>query len=319
MEISVQGGVHLLAIFDPVTNSAAIASVLGGVGFPAHHHGETDDKNGAAITRNSLLHVIEEVQRCGGIAIPAHVDAAKRLLRLSPGSRSCALEAAMVKQVLQKPGLLALEWKANSAAYPSIWDELKPNLNSVVGGDCHTFQDSTVPGSRYTWIKMATPCLEGLRLALLDGQGVSVRRRDDGDDFQPLKRPEHCIESIEIQGAQFMGRSKPAVLACMRMFADRLELYSPGAIPNTMTVESLPYRQAARNEAVTSLLAKCPVPDGDQGFTGRSAMTDKRGEGVQIILDNSERLSGKRPIFSLVDESELMLVIPAAQPVDVGQ
>ena len=42
----------------------------------------------------------------------------------------------------------------------------------------------------------------------------------------------------------------------LRMFADRLELYSPGMIPNTMTVDSLPYRQAARNEEITSLLAK---------------------------------------------------------------
>ena len=104
----------------------------------------------------------------------------------------------------------------------------------------------------------------------------------------------------------------------LRMFADRLELYSPGAIPNTMTVESLPYRQAARNEAITSLLAKCAVPEDGQDFTGRSAMMDKRGEGVQIILDSSERLSGKPPVFRLLDESELMLVIPAAQPADAG-
>jgi len=99
----------------------------------------------------------------------------------------------------------------------------------------------------------------------------------------------------------------------LRLFEDRLELYSPGAIPNTMTVESLPYRQAARNEAITSLLAKCSVPSGDQEFTGRSAMMDKRGEGVQIILDSSERLSGKRPVYRLIDESELLLVIPAAR------
>jgi predicted HTH transcriptional regulator len=102
----------------------------------------------------------------------------------------------------------------------------------------------------------------------------------------------------------------------LRLFANRLELYSPGAIPNTMTVESLPYRQAARNEAITSLLAKCPVPATDQTITVRSAMMDKRGEGVQIILDSSERLSGQRPVFSLVDESELRLVIPAACPAD---
>ena len=101
VEISVQGGVHLLAIFYQDASSTIIASVLGGVGFPAHLHGETDDKDGAAITCDSLLHVIEEVQRCGGIAIPAHVDdLGKGLLRLLPGSRSCVLEAAMVKRAL---------------------------------------------------------------------------------------------------------------------------------------------------------------------------------------------------------------------------
>ena len=31
-----------------------------------------------------------------------------------------------------------------------------------------------------------------------------------------------------------------------RLFADRFKLYSPGMIPCTMTVDSLPYRQAAR-------------------------------------------------------------------------
>ena len=64
----------------------------------------------------------------------------------------------------------------------------------------------------------------------------------------------------------------------LRLFSDRLELYSPGAIPNTMTVESLPYRQAARNEAIPSLLAQCPIPADDQVLTDRNAMMDKRGK-----------------------------------------
>ena len=98
----------------------------------------------------------------------------------------------------------------------------------------------------------------------------------------------------------------------LRMFADRLELYSPGAIPNTMTVESLPYRQAARNEAITSLLAKCSVPETDRADTGRSAMMDKRGEGVQLIISRTEQLSGQTPVFRLIDESELLLTIPGA-------
>lgn len=99
----------------------------------------------------------------------------------------------------------------------------------------------------------------------------------------------------------------------LRMFADRLELYSPGAIPNTMTVESLLYRQAARNETLTSLLAKCPVPNDIAWLdTDRRTLMDKRGEGVRIIMENSERLSGKCPVYRLIDESELMLTIFAA-------
>jgi len=98
-----------------------------------------------------------------------------------------------------------------------------------------------------------------------------------------------------------------------RMFASRLEIYSPGALPNTMTVDSLALRQASRNEILTSLLAKCPVPAGIGGLeTQRSTLMDRRGEGVSIILERSERLSGKRPVYEVLDESELKLTIFAA-------
>ncbi len=30
------------------------------------------------------------------------------------------------------------------------------------------------------------------------------------------------------------------------MFSDRLELYSPGALPNTVTIDKLPYSQATQ-------------------------------------------------------------------------
>ena len=98
----------------------------------------------------------------------------------------------------------------------------------------------------------------------------------------------------------------------MRLFDDRLELYSPGAIPNTMPVESLVHLQSTRNETIASLLAKCPVPtDGPEWKTDRATLMDKRGEGVRIILDNSERLSGKTPEYRLIDEAELVLTIYA--------
>lgn len=97
----------------------------------------------------------------------------------------------------------------------------------------------------------------------------------------------------------------------LHVFADRVELYSPGAIPNTMTVDSLSERQSARNELLSSLLARCPMNVNAHG-SQRNYIMDKRGEGVPIILTESEALSGKRPVYRLIDDAELLLTIYAA-------
>ena len=99
----------------------------------------------------------------------------------------------------------------------------------------------------------------------------------------------------------------------LRLFENRLELYSPGAIPNSLTIESLRYRQSARNDAVCSLLARCPIPDEPWLTTPRRHMMERRGEGMPIILDNSTALSGKEPKIELFDNAELRLTIYAAQ------
>ena len=98
----------------------------------------------------------------------------------------------------------------------------------------------------------------------------------------------------------------------LQLFSDRLVIRSPGSLPNTMTVESMTYRQAARNEVITSLLARCRVPDEQWLTTDRSTMMDKRGEGVPIILESSKKLSGKEPIYRSIDDAELELTVFAA-------
>lgn len=47
--------------------------------------------------------------------------------------------------------------------------------------------------------------------------------------------------------------------------------------------------------------------------TDRRTLMDRRGEGVSIILENSERLSGREPRHRLIDNAELVLTI-YAQP-----
>lgn len=95
------------------------------------------------------------------------------------------------------------------------------------------------------------------------------------------------------------------------LFDDRLELYSPGPLPNTVTIESMPLRQSTRNELITSLLAHCPIED-PTGALGRQFYMEKRGEGVPIILAESRTLSGRDPVYLLIDDAELLLTIYAA-------
>ena len=98
----------------------------------------------------------------------------------------------------------------------------------------------------------------------------------------------------------------------LHQFGNRLELYVPGALANTLTPDSMDSRQYSRNELIVSLLARCRVSE--QENLVRSHMMDRRGEGVPVILDESRELSGRVPEYALLDDSELRLVIWSAGP-----
>ena len=80
------------------------------------------------------------------------------------------------------------------------------------------------------------------------------------------------------------------------MVADRLEIYPPGAVPNTLMVESLLYSQSAQNETLTSLLAQCLVPtDSDWVNTDRRTFMDKRGKGFASSWKTASGYRAKAP------------------------
>ena len=97
----------------------------------------------------------------------------------------------------------------------------------------------------------------------------------------------------------------------LSMFEDRLEIQSPGSLPNNLTLESMEARQATRNEVLTSVLARMPV-GGIRGSEDRQYFMERRGDGVPIILRETRELSGKQPEYSLIDNSEVLLLLPAA-------
>ncbi len=201
VEISVSGGFHLLALFDPDAAMRKVTDLLATVGYQGNE-GASD-----GVTRQGPEIVVQNVLEAGGIPIPAHADQDKGLLRVKPATRECALDANTVRQIVEIEGLLGVEWLDAGLQPPQCVERSCKHLARVLGSDCHSFQGSAVPGSRYTWVKMAKPTLEGLRLALLDGNGISIRRSDEGA-FEPFKTPAHFIAAIEIESAQLMGNGQ---------------------------------------------------------------------------------------------------------------
>lgn len=193
VEISVNGGLHLLAILDIGKTTSDIDSLLGIVGFSGTK-GSND-----AVTRRSFSDVVEAIDRAGGIAIPAHVDEPNGLFRLT---------GKTLEQALESEAIFAIELMDPTYEKPAQYVDKRLSWTEILGSDAH--HPSGKPGQRYpgshlTWVKMGNPSIEGLRLALLDG-ALSVRRSDqetgNPNDHAPL-----TLESIEVSQARYLGRS----------------------------------------------------------------------------------------------------------------
>lgn len=100
----------------------------------------------------------------------------------------------------------------------------------------------------------------------------------------------------------------------LHMFPDRIELFSPGGLPNSLSLDEIGSRQFARNELICTCLSRFPLP---RGFAtpSRTRIIDRRGEGIPVIISDTDKLSGMMPQYRLLDDSELMLTIPSA-PID---
>ncbi len=199
VEISVNGGVHLLAILDCDKTTSDIDSLLGDVRFPGTKKGSSD-----TVTSRSFVDVVEAAALAGAIAIPAHVDANSGLFQLS---------GTTLQQALDCKDVFAMELMDTGFEKPQTYIDKKLCWTEVIGSDAHHPNGSSGenhPGSSYTWVKMGTPSIEGLRLALLDGT-LSIRRSDLGDE-DPNEHAPLVLESIEISEARYLGRSQPFVV-----------------------------------------------------------------------------------------------------------
>lgn len=193
VEISVHGGIHLLAVLSRDKTTADVDTLLGAVGFSGTK-GTSD-----GVTSKSFEVVAAEILKAGGLAIPAHVSSPKGLFTESTGTT--------LVQALDVDGIIAMEVAEPNWAKPGSYVAQGTHWTEVVGTDAHHPSGepgTNFPGSRFTWVKMGAPSIEGLRLALRDGS-LSVRRSDAGDD-DPNSHAALMLESISVSDARYIGR-----------------------------------------------------------------------------------------------------------------
>ena len=189
VEISVHGGVHLLAIFAPEKNASDIDNLVGAVGYQGTK-GKSD-----GVTEKTLTDVVNCIFEGGGIAIPAHADKPKGLFTTMQGNT--------LQQALDNHNINAIEvCTDDECEKPQLYKDSKLNWTEVRGSDTHDFKSDRF--GDFTWVKMDEPTIEGLKLALIDGR-ESVDRDSASN---PNKHAEFVIESIEVKDAQYMGREK---------------------------------------------------------------------------------------------------------------
>lgn len=273
VEISAHDGVHILAVFDPDSDKSRIDDVLARARFPVSAKGKT-----GAVTKSSVPEVLQAIHEAGGIAIPAHIDSANA--ETSVGKGLLKMDTLSMQQSLDDPYLYAVEQIARDVDYPEQCRQRLMKLTKVLGSDCHSFQGAAVPGSRYTWIKMEKPDLEGLRLALLDGNDVSVIRScEEPKGFDPLRVPENIITSIDVKDARFLGRGESATIRLSPYF----NVLVGGRGTGKSTFVHALRLAMQRGEEVTSLGADSQAA---QDFSRFSKIYTKRS-GSGALLDST--------------------------------
>ena len=335
-EISVNGGVHVLAILECDKKTADIDSLRGGVGFSGTP-GLSD-----GVTSKTFAEVVGEISKRGGIAIPAHVDCDGGLFKL---------QGPTLEQALACRGVFAMEVINPSAARPPLYKEKKLHWAEILGSDSHHPPDQgsrRFPGSHFTWIKMGSPSLQGLHLALLDGP-LSLLRSDQqpGDPNQhgPL-----LLESIEVSQAWYMGRSEPFSLqlnpwlntivggrgtgkSTLVEFA-RLALRRDDELPDALRPEFEKYARVRQNRTDGGLLtedAQIRVvyrkdgsrfrlqwsPSGDLDPIQEDSTTGWRQASGEVALRFPVRLYSQKQIFYLAKTPlALLRIIDEAPDVD---
>lgn len=195
VELTTSDGTHLLLLMDPDCDHQHIESLLTRTEVPVDKRGDRNARSPVSVEK-ILSEFGDDV-----LVIGAHVNGESGLLEHTGQQRIAELNHL---------NLAAVEFKPDEENQDRSWidgsrTEIGRMLPEIYNSDSH--RPNRI-GHRFTWIKMKQPNLEGLRLALLDGND-SLKPDDGSERCNPNNYPDMAIESITIQGGKYIGRASP--------------------------------------------------------------------------------------------------------------
>ncbi len=270
-------------------------------------------------------------------------DEIRRLLQVRGQSDVAATDS----QVVGNTGVNTLRpelWRRYASSRASDPDEIALTKLKFVKDDRRGTVRATVGGvllgadDPRQWLPNAyiqAVCYEGNRLdgnRQLDAQDIGgtldqqirdamrfvVRNRRIAARQQPARSDvpqfsERAVFEVVVNAVVHRDYAVSGSKIRLFMFDDRMEVYSPGGLSNSMKVDDLRTSQFTRNELLASRLGQCPVGD-VPGAGGREYFIQRRGEGIPVIEDETFALAGRKPVFELIGERELKVSLPAASP-----
>jgi len=201
VEITANDGCHLLVILDPEHGRDHVNDFLARVGIE-------QEKRGTPAARSSQS-VEDILNECNDktLILGAHVNSKDAgLLKHRGQQRIAELNHPRLAGVEVVPGQFSEDERLLAPEDYEPWldgnkAEIKRKFQPVWSSDAHCLAEL---GHRWTWVKMTSPTLEGLRLALLDGAG-SLKPSQAKDDNHNIL-PDLVIESITVDQGKFMGK-----------------------------------------------------------------------------------------------------------------
>lgn len=193
VELTVNGGIHLLVIFPEDTSSQKISAFLGAVGITSNE-GDIE-----LVTNKSLPDILDLANNdYKTLNIPAHVDKDKGLF--------VEVQGQTLKNICLRENIFAIEQIDKSYSQPQVYKDLNLKHHRVVGSDSH---DLDSIGRRFTWVKMGLPNFDGLKVALSDKLNKNIICSDENDvNYNPNNIDWEYISNLKIHKGYKIGNRR---------------------------------------------------------------------------------------------------------------